>query len=60
MSQSTKNSANNALPMSDWLILMLAEIERKDTEAGAAADERKRRASDEPQHVQAAGSAHVA
>lgn len=31
------------MPMSDWLVLVLAEIERRNAEASAAAEERERR-----------------
>jgi hypothetical protein len=39
--------AGNSMPVSEWLALMLTEIERKDAEAKAAAEECDRRASDE-------------
>ena len=40
--------------MSEWLTLMLAEIERKDAEASAAADERSHRAAPESHEPQSA------
>jgi hypothetical protein len=39
--------AGNSMPLGEWLALMLSEIERKDAEAKAAAEERDRRASEE-------------
>jgi hypothetical protein len=42
------------MPLSEWLILMLAEIERKDAEAGAAADERNHRAASDSYAPQSA------
>ncbi|MEX2125429.1 MAG: hypothetical protein WD795_16160 [Woeseia sp.] len=40
---SAKKSAGRSMPMSDWLVLVLAEIERRNAEASAAAEERERR-----------------
>ena len=36
-------TSGKRMPMTEWLTLMLAEIERKDAEACAAMDERQRR-----------------
>jgi hypothetical protein len=47
MSRSPKKPPIGSMPMSEWLTLMLAEVERKDAEASAAADERKHRAAPE-------------
>ena len=52
MNRLPKKPPAGSTPMSEWLTLMLAEIERKDAEASAAADERDHRvapASREPQ-----------
>ena len=38
-----KPPSAKAMPMTEWLSLMLAEIERKEAEASAAELERKRR-----------------
>jgi DNA invertase Pin-like site-specific DNA recombinase len=43
MTESPEKTSGKPLPMTDWLTLMLAEIERKDAEARAARDERQRR-----------------
>jgi hypothetical protein len=37
------NSANGSIPLSEWLTLMLAEIDRKRAEASISKDEQKRR-----------------
>jgi hypothetical protein len=52
--------SGSSLPLSDWLALMVAEIERKDAEAKVAAEERQRRAPDEPGAARPPGSADVA
>lgn len=39
--------AAKAVPLSDWLSLMITEVEQKRTQEGVAEDERKRR-NDEP------------
>jgi hypothetical protein len=43
MTESPEKTCGKPLPMSEWLTLMLAEIERKEAEARAARDERQRR-----------------
>ena len=43
MSEPPEKSPSKPMPMTEWLSLMLAEIERKDAEADAAELERKRR-----------------
>jgi hypothetical protein len=49
MTESPEKTSGKPLPMSEWLTLMMAEIERKDAEARAARDERQRREeSDSP------------
>jgi hypothetical protein len=45
MSEPPEKSSSKPMPMTEWLSLMLAEIERKDAEAGAAELERQRRES---------------
>jgi hypothetical protein len=50
----------SSMPMTDWLSLMLAEIERKHAEAAAAVEERQRRAAEEPGSGAPAHSADVA
>jgi hypothetical protein len=42
-----KPRATKSMPMTEWLSLMLAEIERKEAEASAANAERKRRETGE-------------
>jgi hypothetical protein len=39
------NTVSKSMPLSDWLTLMLKEIEQKSAEATAASDEQKRRES---------------
>jgi len=43
--QPAGNTVSKAMPLSDWLTLMLGEIEQKRAEATAASDEQKRRGS---------------
>lgn len=43
MSEPPEKSSSKPIPMTDWLSLMLAEIERKEAEARAAELERQRR-----------------
>ena len=43
MSETPAKASSKPMPMTDWLSLMLAEIERKEAEARAAELERKRR-----------------
>jgi len=43
MSEPPEKPSTKPVPMSEWLALMLAEIDRKDAEARAASDERQRR-----------------
>jgi hypothetical protein len=45
MSEPPEKNSAKPMPMTDWLALMLAEIERKDAEARAARDERQRRST---------------
>jgi hypothetical protein len=43
MSEPPEKPSTKPVPMSEWLTLMLGEIDRKDAEARAASDERQRR-----------------
>jgi hypothetical protein len=54
-----KPPAAKRMPMTEWLALMLTEIERKDTEASAAREERQRREQGETRGDDPAGSADV-
>lgn len=47
MSEPRGKAPSKPLPMTEWLRLMLAEIERKEAESGAAELERKRRESED-------------
>jgi hypothetical protein len=46
MNEPPEKPAASSMPLSEWLALMLGEIERKETEANAAAEEKERRARD--------------
>lgn len=43
MTEPPERNPGRPLPMTEWLTLMMAEIERKNAEARAARDERQRR-----------------
>lgn len=43
MTEPSEKTSGKTMPMTEWLSLMLAEIDRKDVEARAATDERQRR-----------------
>jgi hypothetical protein len=43
MTEPPEKTSAKPMPMTEWLALMLAEVERKDAEACAARDERQRR-----------------
>lgn len=43
MTEPTEKTSGKPIPMTEWLALMLAEIDRKEAEARAASDERQRR-----------------
>jgi hypothetical protein len=54
-----KPPAAKSMPVTEWLTLMLAEIERKEAEASAAREERQRREQGDGDET-GAGSADVA
>ena len=46
MTEPPEKPATKPMPLSEWLTLMLSEIERKKAESKVAGDERQRRETD--------------